>query len=550
MVIKKLFFLFTLLILGACASKMKDQLKEYREAYSRGEFEKAKRIFDNSVFKDDKKSILLWKLEQGTLALAMENEDLAIQEFQEALDLIDKLYTTSLSSKTASFLINDMSDDFYGASYERSYAHYFLAKSLYQRYQKTGNKLDLQGARGTILAWDSFFTDLQRSASKKTLYSTDLMLKIFGAQIHEASEIKNDLQIALQLYKDALGILKTQGGIYSVFNKKNTDYIKSYENEGKLPPQKLFEPTLMEEDLKEFIQFKILSLTKEVRGSDFDNQVKALGAKEEIVKEAKKGKGNVVLVLEEGLIPQKVGKPFNFGLKGAVNAVDNPGAKSFIAGVGAEVVTAFAMNKLGMIPEKTASPGSFVFAHSVTKLAVTEAAVEFELPMIENVPLVQRLGFFILDENGVVKKKGNLPVISENGDIARVVLEEDVVSRYIKTGTRVATKHLVAIVAAMKVYQSLNKGNDSGDFLAKTAAMATYVGASKGIAAMEKADIRAWNTLPQAFRMTEVKLPPGKYQLALGIYDGNNFPTTPSKIVGKFEVLGKEKNLHIFKFNP
>src|SRR5690606_11210956 len=174
------------------------------------------------------------------------------------------------------------------------------------------------------------------------------------------------------------------------------------------------------------------------------------------------------------------------------------------------------------------SPGSFVFAHSVTKLAVTEAAIEFELPMIENVPLVQRLAYFVLDEKGVVKKKGTFPVVSENGDIARVVLEEDVVSRYIKTGTRVATKHLVAIVAAMKVYQGLNKGNNSGDFLAKTAAMATYVGASKGIAAMEKADIRAWNTLPQAFRMTEVKLPPGKYQLALGIYDGNNFPTTPS----------------------
>lgn len=550
MVIKKFFFLFSLLILGACASKMRDQLKDYREAYSRGEYEKAKRIFDSSVFKDDKKSILLWKLEQGTLALSLGNEDLAVQNFQESLDIIDKLYTTSVSSKTASFLINDMSDDFYGASYERSYAHYFLAKSLYQRYQKTGNKLDLQGARATILAWDSFFSDLQRGATKKTLYSTDLMLKVFGGQIHEASGIRADLQISLQLYKDALSILGTQGGIYSVFNKKNNDYIKSYENEGKLPPKKLFEPTRMEGDLKEFLQWKILSLTKEVRGTDFENQVKGLGAGPQIVKRAKKGSGNVVLVLEEGLIPQKVGKPFNFGLKGAVNAVDNPGAKSFIAGVGTEVVTAFAMNKLGMIPERTASPGSFVFAHSVTKLAVTEAAVEFELPMIEDVPLVQRLGFFVLNEAGVVKHKGVLPVIAENGDIARVVLEEDVVSRYIKTGTRVATKHLVAIVAAMKVYQSLNKGNDSGDFLAKTAAMATYVGASKGIAALEKADIRAWNTLPQALRMAELNLPPGQYQVALGIYDGETFPTAPSKIVGKFEVKGKEKSLHIFKFNP
>lgn len=550
MVIKNLFLLFSLLILGACASKMKDQLKDYRVAYSAGEFEKAKKILEATTLKEDKKSILLWEMEQGTLALAMSNEDEAISRFQNALDLIDKLYTTRISSKTMSFLVNDMSDDFIGASYERSYAHYFLAKSLYQRYLKTGNKLDLQGARGTILAWDTFFTDLQRSASKKTLYHTDLMLKVFGGQIHEASQIRNDKQIALQLYKDAFSILNTQGGIYSVFNKKNTDYIKAYENEGKVPSKKLFETTSIEKDLKEFIQYKILSLTKEVRSGDFDAQVKSLGASDQVIKKSKGKTGNVVLLIEEGLIPQKVGKPFNFGLKGAINAVDNPSAKKFIATVGAELVTAFAMNKLGMVPERTAGVGDFVFAHSVTKLAVTEAAIEFELPMIESAPLVQRLGFFILNEKGVIVKKGALPVVSENGDIARVVLEEDVVSRYVKTGARVASKHLVAIVAALKVYQSLNKGNNSGDFLAKTAAMATYVGASKGIAQLEKADIRAWNTIPQAMRMTEINLPAGNYEIGLGTYDNETFPLSPMKMLGKFEVKNSDKTLHIFKFNP
>ncbi len=523
-------------------------MAEYRSAYAAQDFEKAAKLLDKSVLKDDKKSALLWHMEKGTLALAQKNEDSAVKHFEVSLDLIDKLYTKRLSAKAASLFINDPSDFFYGASYERSYAHYFLAKALYSRYLKKGVKLDLQGARGTILAWDTYFTDLQRSAAPKTLYQTDLMLKVFGGEIHEVSEIRNDKQIALQLYKDALQILNTQGGIFSLFNKKNTDYIKAFEKEGKANA-KLYEGTSSRDDLVKFLHFKILSLTKEIRGTDFDSLAKTLGVDAETKKRAAAGPGNVVLVFEEGLIPQKTGKPFNFGIKGAMNAVGDDGAKKFIATVGVELVTAFAMNKLGMVPERTASPGSFIFAHDVTRLAVQEAAIEFELPMIENVPLVQRLELFVLNDKGVVIQRGPLPVISENGDIARVVLEEDVVSRYTKTGVRVATKHIVAIVAALQVYNTLNRGSN-GEFLAKTAAMATYVGASKGIAAMEKADTRHWTTLPQALRMYELKLPPGSYKVAIGTYTADKAPETPAKILGDVVVKDSGKSIHTFPFNP
>ena len=523
-------------------------MAEYRAAFAAQDFEKAAKILDASVLKDDQKSALLWHMEKGSVALALKDEDSAVKHFETSLDLIDKLYTKKLSAKAASLFINDPSDYFYGASYERSYAHYFLAKALYTRYLKKGNRLDLQGARGTILAWDTYFTDLQRSAAPKTLYQTDLMLKVFGGEIHEVSEIRNDKQIALQLYKDALGILNTQGGIFSLFNKKNTEYIKAFESDGKANP-KFYEGTNSRDDLVKFLNFKVLALTKDIRGTDFDTQVKTLKADAETIKRAKEGSGNVVLVLEEGLIPQKTGKPFNFGIKGAMNAVGDSKAKQFIATVGVEVVTAFAMNKLGMVPERTASAGSFIFAHDVTKLAVQEAAVEFELPMIDNVPLVQRLELFVLNDKGVVVQRGPLPVVSENGDIARVVLEEDVVSRYTKTGVRVAIKHIVAIVAALQVYNTLNRGSN-GEFLAKTAAMATYVGASKGIAAMEKADVRHWTTLPQALRMYELKLPPGAYKVAIGTYTLDKAPEAPAKILGDIVVKDSGKSIFTIPFNP
>jgi hypothetical protein len=537
--------LLSLFLLGACASKMKDQMKVYRDHYGAGEFSQAAEALQKSELKKDKKSQLLWLLETGTLSLSQGDEKTAITQFQSALEMIDQLYTKKISAKAASFLINDASDVFYGANYERSYAHYFLAKSYYQLYLKEKNNQNLQSARATILAWDSYFAELKRSAAPKTIYQTDLMLKVFGAQIHEVSEIRNDKQIALQLYRDALGILETMGGALEVFNSKASDYIKSYEDviaKGGKPDSHLYAPTVARDDLKNFIVFKILSLTKEIRSQEFSQRVKELAPSEDILKKINGSKTNVVIVLEEGLIPQKVGKPFNFGIKGAVDSVENPGAKAFIATVGAEIVTAFAMNTLGMRPENFQTTGGFIFAHDVTRLAVQEASISFELPAIENVPAVQDLDFVFKDAQGQIVQQGPLAIVSENGSVARLVLEEDIVAHYVKTGTRVAVKHIVAIVAAMQVYQNLRP---KGEFLAKSMAMATYIASSKGIAAFEKADVRHWTTLPKTFRMGELTLAPGVYQVGVlprGVKD------PPMKNLGSIQVKESGKTIHHLKF--
>lgn len=539
-----------ILLLGACASRMKDQMKAYRDSFALGDFEAAEKVLDASVLKDDKKSALLWHLEKGTVAFRRDQLDQAVSHFEASLELIDRLYTKRLSAKAASLLINDTSDVFYGASYERSSAHYFLAKALYARYLKSGNRLDLQGARAAVLAWDTYFTELQRSSTYKTLYHTDLMLKVFGGEIHEVSGIKGDKQIALQLYKDALGILEKEGGIFSLFNTKHAEYVKDAEerlSEGKAPTGKFYEKTPAYEDLKDFLHYKILAVTKEIRGFDFSTQVKALRPDPKVLARVNEGPANVVLVIEEGLIPPKVAKPFNIGLKGAADQAKGSKAQQAIMSVGSAVIAQFAMNTLGMVPGRSTSPGTFMFGYEATKFAAQEAAIYFELPMIESVPPIQRLEVFILDEKGVVKKHGPLPVVSENGDIARVVLEEDAVARYWKTGVRVAMKHILAIVAAYGVYQKM-KGGNGGDFLAKTSALATYSLATKGIAALEKADTRHWTTLPQAIRLTEWKLPPGQYKLALGLYSGKIPPAAPSKILGDFVVKESGKGLHTLPF--
>ncbi len=537
----KLFFLILLFTLGACSSRMKDEAKLYRSHFSTGDFKNAEEILNKSDLKKDAKSQLLWLLERGSLSLSLGDESRAIQEFQNALELIDQLYTKKISAKAASLIINDSSDVFYGASYERSFAHYFLAKSYYARYLKLKNKADLQSARATILAWDSYFAELQRSLTNKTIYQTDLMLKVFGGEVHEISEIRNDKQISLQLYKDALNILNTMGGAFNVFNNQSTEFIKSYESGAS---EKAYVKTAAYKDLHDFLVFKILSLTKEIRAAEFKDLSQSLKPSPEVLNKLNQPKSNIVILLEEGLIPQKIGKPFNFGLKGAVDAVENPGAKAFIATVGAEVITAFAMNTLGMRPQNFQTTGSFIFAHDVTRLAVQEASISFELPMIEETPVPQDLNLVVMNKEGKVLHTEPMAIVSENGALARIVLEEDVVSRYVKTGTRVAIKHLVAIVASMQIYQKLRP---QGEFLAKSVAMATYIASSKGIAAFEKADTRYWMTLPELLRISEFALPPGEYMVGVS-KRLNGGEAQAIKNLGSIKVEESGKSIHHLKF--
>jgi hypothetical protein len=535
-----------LFILGACASRMKDQIKDYKEKYTQGNFELAQKILEESELKEDKKSILLWHLERGTLSFDSKEFDKSIEHFQEAIDLIDRLFTKKLSSKAAAILINDASDDFYGSSFERSYAYYYLSKSYYARFLKSNQSQDLQGARAAILAWDSYFGELERSGDK-SLYFTDLMLKIFGAQIHEVSEIKNDKQISLQLYKDALRLLDSLGGMYAIFNKSHLEYIKFFKSEGIKPSEELYVKTENYEDLKNYLHIRILTLTKDVRAYEIDEVAKSLKVSSDILGKIKSNITNVSLVLEEGFIPPKVGKVFNIGLKGAMSSISDSSAKKFIATVGVEAITLFAMNTLGMSPTSSSDVGGFIFAHNVTKVAVAEAGIEFELPSIENYPDPHKTELFILNTEGKTILQQPFVAINDNGDLAKVVLEEEMVSHYFKTGTRVASKHIVAIIAAMGVYQKLKGISQGGDLIAKTAALGTYVGASKGLSLLEKADTRQWSTLPRLIKISDLSLPNGSYQLGIARYDNGVLPKKPTRIVGQFTVGSQKKTIHHFR---
>lgn len=533
---KNLFKLFTLLVLVACASGLKEQMLDYRKSLEQHDLAKAQSILEKSVLKTDSKSKLLWHLEQGSINLLQKKFDVAIQNFQNSLDIIDDLYTTRISSLVVGALI-DSRGEFEGAGYERSLAHYYLARSYYEKYLTYGERSDLFGARAAILAWDSYFQSINRSPMK-TIYRTDLLLKIFGAQIHEQINTRNDGQIALQLYKDALKMSESIGGIFNYFNEESQEFIKELES-GK--EKKKFKPTLGHQDFIDFLKYKILSLTYDLRRYEFDKTAKDLKADPEIIIRSKKTP-NVSIILEEGLIAKKVGQEFNFGIKGAIDKVDDPKTKEAIKKHGVPLIGAFAMNVLGLVP-KNLSTGSFIFAHQFTTFAVSEMAIQFELPMIEKAPELKRLGLYVMDENSKVIEIRPLALVTQTSDLARTILEEEAVSEYVRKGTRVALKHLTAITAAFVLYNQLK--TPENDFIARSVALGSYVASTKMIAAMEEADTRQWISLPEGIRLQEFDLRPGKYKLGLAPFSNNSWPDKPSKELGEIEV---SKNKALFTF--
>jgi len=534
---KNLFKFFTLLVLVACASGLKEQMLDYRKSLEQLNLAKAHSILEKSVLKTDSKSKLLWHLENGSINFMQKNYDEAIKNFQTSLDIIDDLYTTRISSLIVGALI-DSRDEFEGAGYERSLAHYYLARSYYEKYLAHGERSDLFGARAAILAWDSYFQSINRSPMK-TIYRTDLLLKIFGAQIHEQINTRNDGQIALQLYKDALKMSESIGGIFNYFNEESLEFIKELES-GK--EKKKFKATIGHQDFMDFLKYKILSLTYDLRRYEFDKMAKDLKASPEMIKRSKRTP-NVSIILEEGLIAKKVGREFNFGIKGAIDKVEDPKTKEAIKKHGVPMISAFAMNVLGLVP-KNLSTGSFIFAHQFTTLAVSEMAIQFELPMIEEAPKLKRLGLYVMDEDSKVVEIRPLALVTQTSDLARTILEEEAVSEYVRKGTRVALKHLTAITAAFVLYNQLK--TPENDFIARSVALGSYVASTKVIAAMEEADTRQWISLPEAIRMQEFDLKPGKYKLGLAPFtDDGTWPDQPSKELGEIEV---SKNKALFTF--
>lgn len=453
-----------------------------------GAYDQGLQFIEKSKFYQDKDEKLLALMEKGMLLHAKGEFEISSLTFDEARTLSAQLYTVSASKKAEKTFLNDNFDIFYGEIYERSMLHFYLSLNAILNFQKTGKRDDLFKARAEVLAWDSFLSSIKEDRLGKSVYKNDLLLKIYGAKIHEIVGTREDKQIALQLYKDASEVLFKNYNTYPTFNLQYQSFKKDYD---KLASQsvaevkkKYIQESDLQKNIQEYLAQNIARLTKTSKKKLIDI------------------KTPVTLVIEKGMIAEKVADKSYYSL-------------DFLSKE--PVVALFVAEVLGLMPSRNSyNPGGAFAGIAVASLALKTIGVGFELPKIINnsPPKKQMLVVFDKDNKEVLTKE--IPLINPLGDIAEEAVFEGSAWIYTRVGFRLAAKHATAIAASFATYKAFG-GGKKGDnnFLAKNAALIQYMGAAKLIEESEKADTRYWSTLPNEIRLIDIDLVPGNYHLEI-----------------------------------
>lgn len=531
-------YLFISLALLSCASGGGKERLKLRELARSSQFSEAIKELESSEVYEDNDNKLLLLMEKGLLLHAGGNYYQSSEVLEQAKDLGRKLYTTSVSNKVQKLIANDNYDIYYGERYEISLIHFYQAlnhlliskQGFYEAFsvregkdgirQISRRELTAQeikkreySARAEVLAWDSFLKNLKSERQGKSVFKNDLLAKVFGAYIHEFIGSKSDLEIALQLYKDGHKLIIKNYGAYKSLNSSYRKYNQSYKTFPKLGPKRVEEKFISETKylvgLKTFLNERIVDLTLQIRGASLSKVKRQFNISAELIKKVKSNRHpNVTVIFQKGMIPLKTAKQEYFGLGGAIN---DPKA-GVAAKIGAAVLTVFAANKLGLLPPpRSYSPAGTYLGLSVAEVAVSSAAIRFELPKIINPGIHSKNEIIIKDSSGAAVFTKSLSLIAPLGDISEQAVAEEAASLYTRLGSRLALKHVTAIAAAFGTYKMLSNNSDT-DFFAKQAAVFQYIASAKAIEASESADTRYWSTLPSDIWIGRFKLKAGSYQ--------------------------------------
>jgi hypothetical protein len=471
----------SLFLLVGCATGGRDERFELRNYFKTKALDLGLKFLDESKFYKDEKERLLFLMEKSVF-LHQKGEFLESNKIlQAAKELSQNLYTISLSNKIEEVIVNDNSDKYYGDIYEISMLYFYSSLNCLQLYNQTGSRDDLFKARAEILAWDSFLNSIKDDRVGKTVYKKDLVLKLYGAKIHELIGTREDEQIAKNLYQEALEVVLKNYNTYPAFNRKYLSFKKDY---SKLPSLKLdilnkeyIEPTEHQANLKSFIEKNLERLKQ------------------------KKHPNRVTIIFENELIAEKIADKTAFGLQGMSN---EPFFRFFIADV------------LGMTPGVGTYNPSGIYAGVMTADAAMKLfTFSFEVPKIKNTsnysPLL--INVYNLEKKLITSEKLNL--LNPMGDIAEEAVLESSAATYTRVGARLATKHLAAITASFATYRALGGGKGKDNLWPRNAAILQYAAATRLIEESERADTRYWSTLPNEIRMTDLSLTPGEYEIEL-----------------------------------
>lgn len=536
--------LFFILYFVSCASGVREQQTKILEEFKDKDFKAGLTKLEESKIKKDDKLKLLYLMEKGNLLYYGEHYFQAAKVFSNANDLVDKLYTKSIREQITSSLINDNSKTFYGSIFERSLLYYYQAMSFYKlsqqsSYQKSDGKVVilssierdgyLRSSRSTLLAWDTFFDDLKRSSSFKSILQVDLTSKLMAAKVHEQIGTRRDLEIALQLYKDGQVILERFAPAYKIFNQDFVEYNQNLaavlNNEKKSNSLKFKNKSNEFKAEKEFLDQNILRLSKSLRPREYRKLKKELKKDALVFTNIK-----VDVIVELGYINRLQSKNFAFNLNTALKNIEDPGTRSVVEGIGVPVLTYFALGELGLGYVTRTENLTIYSGHNTGMELTKELGVEFKLPYVEAPKDFSTYTVNVIDEKGSTIASKPLIIMNSLNDLSYINSQEMIEASFAKRSLRVGLKYVAAIAAAYVTYNQVAK--NSGDLLARAAAATQFLLSAKAISASEAADDRHWATLPAYLTQVQFDLPYGKYKVEL-------VENSPNKDIGpKKQLLG------------
>ena len=230
---RKLLRLLLLLLSGAMIFSCAAKVKHYpliNQHLSNQNYEQALEVIKNNKDAYPKRNAALYYMEEGILAHFALRYKESNESLSRAEQIMDELYTRSISKQTASFLINDNTIPYRGEDFESAMVNLFMAlnyvgldlrdEALVEA-RKVDNKLNIINSR--------------YSEDKKNVYKEDAFIRFLMGVLYEADGEDNDAFIS---YRKAEEIYRT-------------DYRQNY---GISPPVLLIENLLSSAKAMDFHQ--------------------------------------------------------------------------------------------------------------------------------------------------------------------------------------------------------------------------------------------------------------------------------------------------------
>ena len=320
----RFYIVVAIIICGCAKASYRQNQSKLVNIYKKQQYSLARDLVVSDDFLPDTSDVLLKNIEKGTAYLSNNNACVAMKFYDNAANILQEQYTKSVKDAIKSGV--DLTDGvYYGQTYEKSLLNFYRSLSNYKVYnsgicdkfvpkdEKNKNKTEqqnvktddkkldtmdlrkmkvedqtlstserkqyLNAAKANIMYWDSWMKG-RNIASNDMLYMDDLLMKLWGAFIHEQTGASSDMQIAKQLYKDALNVAKNRYAVYKTFNGDNYNFIKNIKTASEREKH-LDKDNVYAKDVNDYV----------------DRQLKRIASKK---------KANIALIVQDGVVSEKI----------------------------------------------------------------------------------------------------------------------------------------------------------------------------------------------------------------------------------------------------